>query len=52
VERSGIKKPPIGLLGMRERVSSVGGTIEIRSSRTKGTVIRAELPFSLKGAES
>jgi PAS domain S-box-containing protein len=52
VERSGTKKPPIGLLGMRERVSSVGGTIDIRSSRTKGTVIRAELPFSLKGAES
>jgi len=52
VERSRTKKPPIGLLGMRERVSSVGGTIDIRSSRTKGTVIRAELPFSLKGAES
>jgi len=51
-ERSGTKKPPIGLLGMRERVSSVGGTIDIRSSRTKGTVIRAELHFSLKGVES
>lgn len=34
----------IGLLGMRERVASVGGTINIRSGKGKGTVIRAELP--------
>ncbi len=44
------KKPGIGLVGMRERVGSVGGTIDIRSSKGKGTVIRAELPISLSEA--
>jgi PAS domain S-box-containing protein len=48
----GAKKRGIGLLGMRERVASVGGDIDIRSSRGKGTVIRAELPFSLRRAGS
>jgi signal transduction histidine kinase len=40
----GAKKQGIGLPGMRERVASVGGTLDIRSSRGKGTVIRAKLP--------
>jgi signal transduction histidine kinase len=44
----GAKKRGIGLLGMRERVASVGGDIDIRSSMGKGTVIRAELPLSLR----
>jgi signal transduction histidine kinase len=48
---SGAKKQGIGLLGMRERVGSLGGTIDIRSRRNRGTVIRAELPFSLGQAE-
>jgi len=47
---AGARKQPIGLLGMRERVVSVGGTIDIRSSKGKGTVIRAELPFSFREA--
>lgn len=34
----------VGLSGMRERVVSVGGTFEIRSTKTGGTMIRAELP--------
>ncbi len=41
------RKRGIGLVGMRERVGSVGGTVDIRSSKGKGTVIRAELPVSL-----
>ncbi len=45
------KKSGIGLLGMRERVGAVGGNIEIRSSRGKGTVIRAELPATGRIAE-
>ncbi len=45
------EKQGIGLLGMRERVGSVGGSIEIRSSTGKGTVIRAELPASVRKAE-
>jgi signal transduction histidine kinase len=36
----------IGLLGMRERVGSVGGTCDIVSNKGKGTVIRVKLPFS------
>lgn len=34
----------IGLIGMRERAVSVGGTIDIRSEKEKGTSIRVELP--------
>jgi PAS domain S-box-containing protein len=41
------RKRGIGLVGMRERVGSVGGTVDVRSSKGKGTVIRAELPVSL-----
>ncbi len=36
----------IGLLGMRERVVSVNGTIAIVSGMEKGTTIRVELPVS------
>lgn len=38
----------IGLLGMRERVASVGGSCDIVSNPGKGTMVRAKLPFSLK----
>ncbi|OEU51709.1 MAG: hypothetical protein BA861_01585 [Desulfobacterales bacterium S3730MH5] len=48
---SGPNKGGIGLLGMRERVGSLGGTINIHSNRGKGTVIRVELPVSLIQAE-
>ncbi|MGA2331079.1 MAG: PAS domain S-box protein [Syntrophales bacterium] len=34
----------IGLLSMRERVASLGGSIDIASSPGKGTTIRAEIP--------
>jgi len=40
----------IGLLGMRERVASLGGAIEIRSGRGRGTVLRAELPIEARDA--
>ncbi len=36
----------IGLIGMKERVISLNGTVEIRSVKGKGTTIRAELPVS------
>ncbi|MDH4320665.1 MAG: response regulator [Desulfobulbaceae bacterium] len=35
----------VGLRGMRERVSSVNGTLTIRSKLGMGTLIRAELPL-------
>jgi signal transduction histidine kinase len=47
----GAKQEGIGLLGMRERVASIGGSIEIRSSTGKGTVIRAEVPTALREDE-
>jgi signal transduction histidine kinase len=34
----------IGLLSMRERVASFGGSIDITSAPGKGTTIRAEIP--------
>jgi len=43
---SGAAKRCMGLLGMRERAASLGGTINIRSRKGKGTVIRVELPVS------
>ena len=33
----------IGLLGMRERAATIGGTIEVQSRPGKGTVVRTEL---------
>jgi len=36
----------LGLLGMRERVEMVGGQFSIVSAAGKGTIVRAEFPFS------
>ncbi len=36
----------LGLLGMRERVEMVGGTVVIESAPKRGTTVRAEIPFS------
>ena len=33
-----------GLVGMRERVTLVGGTVEIESEEGKGTLVRALIP--------
>jgi len=41
----GTQKQGIGLLGMRERVGSVGGRVDIRSKSAEGTMIRVELPI-------
>jgi len=35
----------LGLLGMRERVEMVGGTLSIESAPGSGTTIRADIPF-------
>lgn len=35
----------LGLLGMRERVEMVGGSFSIESSQSKGTTIKAQIPF-------
>ncbi len=40
----------LGLLGMRERVEMVGGTLHITSAPGSGTTVRAEVPFQRGGA--
>lgn len=37
--------PGLGLLGMRERAASIGGTVNIGPRRGGGSVLRAELPY-------
>lgn len=36
----------LGLVGMRERVEMIGGTLCIISTPTEGTTVRAEIPFN------
>lgn len=38
----------LGLVGMRERVEMVGGSLTIESTPGQGTTVRAELPFPSK----
>jgi signal transduction histidine kinase len=40
----------LGLLGMRERVRSVGGDVWVESEPGRGTTVRAELPLDRPGA--
>jgi signal transduction histidine kinase len=39
------KRQGLGLLGMRERVHSIGGSINIRSAREEGTTIEVVVPW-------
>jgi PAS domain S-box-containing protein len=41
----GKDKRSLGLLGMRERTSLLGGTFQLRSKPNEGTRIRIEIPF-------
>ena len=43
--RGGIAAQGNGLAGIRERVESLGGSLEIESPRGKGTVLRARIPL-------
>ena len=36
----------LGLVGMKERVEMVGGSLTIKSARGIGTTVRAEIPFT------
>ena len=38
----------IGLLGMKERLEMVGGSLIIESVRGRGTTVRADIPFPPK----
>lgn len=43
------KRSSLGLLGMRERVLSLGGSIEIEGRRGMGTLVRVSVPVSQSG---
>jgi signal transduction histidine kinase len=42
--------PSFGILGMRERCRAMGGFLHVASSARDGTLVRATLPLSAKGA--
>ncbi len=42
----------LGLVGMKERVEMVGGSLTIESVRGAGTTVRAEIPFKSKEKKS
>ena len=44
------KNKRLGLLGMRERVAMVGGMLTIESFPRRGTLVRAEIPVTPRGA--
>ncbi len=41
-----VKGGRLGLAGMRERVQLLGGTLDIKSQRGKGTIVTIEVPIS------
>lgn len=45
-EESGVREDALGLLGMRERLALVGGTLRIESSPEAGTTIAAQVPVA------
>jgi len=49
-EKTASHKNPkrLGLVGMKERIETVGGCLAIDSARGKGTTVRAEIPFTPK----
>ena len=45
LERGKSVSPGIGILGMKERVSLVGGELGVRSGKNGGTILEASLPL-------
>jgi chemotaxis family two-component system sensor kinase Cph1 len=41
---------PLGLLGMRERASILGGTLEVESHLDRGTIVFARIPALVRPA--
>jgi PAS domain S-box-containing protein len=53
-EGNGTPKPSrlgVGILGMRERMTQLGGTLEVQSGAA-GTTVRATIPLVLEGADA
>ncbi len=51
-DTTSIRDGALGLTGMRERILLAGGSLDIQSSPTNGTQVRAELPreWAVQGA--
>ncbi len=45
------RRKGIGLIGMQERAALIGGSVEIESSRRKGTTIFVRVPATLRQKE-
>lgn len=41
----------IGIVGMQERARAIGGSVEIKPRKSRGTVLRAELPYLAEHAD-
>jgi two-component system CheB/CheR fusion protein len=48
---NGKKKGGLGLIGMRERATMLGGALEIETARSKGTTIIVRVPVTKGGAD-
>jgi signal transduction histidine kinase len=46
------QRPTFGLAGMRERISTLGGTLRVESRKGKGTKILVSVPVSANGSAS
>jgi signal transduction histidine kinase len=46
VQMRQINRPSLGLAGMRERASLLGGTVSLQSGPDQGTLIEAKIPYS------
>ena len=47
-----VKVRQLGIVGMRERVEALGGTLQLRSNEPQGTVVEARVPLGLAGQEA
>jgi two-component system, NarL family, sensor histidine kinase UhpB len=47
-----LRSAGFGLLGMRERLASVGGLLDVRSTPGQGTQVRARFPVKPRGGQS
>ena len=43
-------RQPFGLLGMRERVAAVGGSVDVTSEPGRGTIVAARIPLAAGGS--
>ena len=43
-----VRDDALGLVGMRERLALVGGTLEIESSPGRGTTVAAQVPLAAR----